>query len=546
VVSFDLHAADPIVTAAPDIDATLALLLKVKGGRVEARVRGGHDEFPAYELYANGVLVYSYDPVAAGGTPLGLFGDGNWDVNPETDYIDAGPATEYRVIGPVRIKGAQAQAMADQSIAVHWDTVPYYPQSGGASCWAASAAMIVGWRDDRPVADTEIADKVPVFDAYKNGLFPAERRALADAWDLVPEPPASYTVDSWARLLQACGPVYVDMTWDTSGNGGHARVLVGMETDGAPDGSGTTMYLHDPWPGTPGMIKLAFADFLALYEGRTGNEGGELQYQILHAGALPAGRRAMNAAPFALTTPEAASPQSERHGIALAPAPAAVGYPNATAHAQNTIAGAVIGKVIDKVTDALGNALVTRLTDEGAVTCELDNYVPKEPASDALPAKAGRTIEIKDWPKVQAPMALGGDSTRFPGTAAGEHPDVRVDRGERYTDQATVAEKPALRFGEWATRDVFANFAITWSYTGVALGRIDIDTIGSQTAPGFKLQVKAVIRDEAYQGEARPFAKKLVRFEYKFSGPGGFRATAIVAVRLFGNGARTIDFAWQD
>lgn len=108
VVTFNLHANDPIVTGSPDIDATLGVFIKVDGDRIKVRVNGGHDEFPAYELYANGTLVYSYDPVAAGGTPWGLFGDGVWDVNPDTDYVDVGPASEYRIIGPVRIGGSQA------------------------------------------------------------------------------------------------------------------------------------------------------------------------------------------------------------------------------------------------------------------------------------------------------------------------------------------------------------------------------------------------------------------------------------------------------
>jgi V8-like Glu-specific endopeptidase/cell wall-associated NlpC family hydrolase len=106
VVTFDLHANDPIVTGSPDIDATLAVLIKVDGDRIKVRVNGGHDEFPAYELYANGHLVYSYDPVTAGGTPWGLFGDGVWDVNVDANYVDVGPATEYRLIGPVRAQGA--------------------------------------------------------------------------------------------------------------------------------------------------------------------------------------------------------------------------------------------------------------------------------------------------------------------------------------------------------------------------------------------------------------------------------------------------------
>ena len=79
------------------------------------------------------------------------------------------------------------------------------------------------------------------------------------------------------------------------------RVLVGMESDGNADGSGTTMYMYDPWPGTPGKIKLSYADFLTLYEGRVGNSGGQLEYQILHADRIPAGLVPVTAAPFSLT-----------------------------------------------------------------------------------------------------------------------------------------------------------------------------------------------------------------------------------------------------
>lgn len=122
VVTFNIHASDPIVTGAPDIDATLALLIKMDGDRVKVRVNGGHDEFPAYEVYANGTLVYSYDPVVAGGTPWGLFGDGNWDVNPDTSYVDAGPATEYHIVGPVHIGGAQAQGLDVRALDVDDDS----------------------------------------------------------------------------------------------------------------------------------------------------------------------------------------------------------------------------------------------------------------------------------------------------------------------------------------------------------------------------------------------------------------------------------------
>ena len=299
VATFDLHASDPIVTGAPDIDATLAVLLKVDGDRIKARVRGGHDEFPAYELYANGVRVYAYDPVAEGGTPWGLFGDGVWDVNPEGDYVDVGPKSEYRIIGPVRIGGTAAQSLSFQAFSQHWDDTPYQPQSSESSCWAAAAAMVVGWRDQVCIADSEIAAHVPVIDAYRNGLAPSARRVLGEAWNLVAEPPASYTIEAFRQMLADCGPLYVGMNWDKQG-GGHARVLVGMESGGADDGSDTTMFLYDPWPDTPGRIRMPFNEFVQLYEGRMTESGGIVDVQILHPDSAQ-GRSPATAAPFALS-----------------------------------------------------------------------------------------------------------------------------------------------------------------------------------------------------------------------------------------------------
>lgn len=305
VAGFKVAGALPLIFASPDIDGKFYLHLKRENDRMLVRLRGGHDEFPAYELWANGTLIYSYDPVTAGGTPIGLIGTGDFDVEVDTGkWQDVGPATEMRLIGPVRIQGLDARALG-RAFSVHWDTALYYPQTSRASCWAAAAAMVVGWRDSVCIPDSAIAAKVPVFDAYKRGLFPTERKQLADAWNLVAEPPASYTVDKWGQMLRDYGPLYIDMTWDTSG-GGHARVLVGMESDGAADGSGTTMYMFDPWPDTAGKIKLTFAEFLALYEGRTGNSGGQLQYQILHSVAVPPGLAPVAAAPFSLSLTTAA------------------------------------------------------------------------------------------------------------------------------------------------------------------------------------------------------------------------------------------------
>lgn len=191
-----------------------------------------------------------------------------------------------------------AQSLSDESFSIHWDTVPYYSQQTDNSCWAASAAMVVAWRDGITLTDADIAAKVPALDAYRHGLWPTDRHQLADVWNLVPEPPACYTVDAWRSMLESYGPLYLDMT-NSAGTGGHAWVLVGMTSDGAPDGSDTVMYLHNP-TASRGRVKWNFQDFQGLYEGRVATEGATLDYQILHAAAIPPGRQPVTAAPFSL------------------------------------------------------------------------------------------------------------------------------------------------------------------------------------------------------------------------------------------------------
>jgi hypothetical protein len=72
VVNINVAGALPLMTGAPDIDATLYVHFKTDGVGVQALVHGTHDGFPAYELYLNQKLVYQFDPVAAGTSPTNL------------------------------------------------------------------------------------------------------------------------------------------------------------------------------------------------------------------------------------------------------------------------------------------------------------------------------------------------------------------------------------------------------------------------------------------------------------------------------------------
>lgn len=213
--------------------------------------------------------------------------------------------------GRQTVNAAQfAVGLGLECFSVHWPDVPYIEQTSDGSCWAAATAMIVGWRDSVSISDQSIADRVGIADAYEHGLWPKDRPALAAAWNLVDEPPASYPIGEFRRMLESYGPIFLDMT-NSRGEKGHAWVLVGMTSDGAEDGSDTVMYLHNP-TASRGKVKWKFPDFLKLYENRVNTSGGVLPCQILHARAIPAGKRPGTAAQFALglATPRALENES--------------------------------------------------------------------------------------------------------------------------------------------------------------------------------------------------------------------------------------------
>ncbi|MFN6535511.1 MAG: hypothetical protein RM021_003960 [Nostoc sp. EkiNYC01] len=91
-VTFFLKGNNPANTLPinPDIDAVINVFVrKVPGSStIQYKIQGGHDGFPAYEIYINGANVYKYDPVAARKSPFDLFG-GPDDININTAYKNA-------------------------------------------------------------------------------------------------------------------------------------------------------------------------------------------------------------------------------------------------------------------------------------------------------------------------------------------------------------------------------------------------------------------------------------------------------------------------
>ena len=118
--------------------------------------------------------------------------------------------------------------------------VPLVPQQTGMSCWAAGAAMIVGWKDQVSIDPSDIALALGYWHQYQAGL-PGYDKDMFQEWHLVPEPQQSYSVAKFRDMLEQYGPLWVASRVP----GVHIRVITGMTGDGTPDG--TLLSFNDPW-----------------------------------------------------------------------------------------------------------------------------------------------------------------------------------------------------------------------------------------------------------------------------------------------------------
>lgn len=132
--------------------------------------------------------------------------------------------------------------------------VELVPQTSNVSCWAASTAMVVGWRDMVVLRPNEIAEGVGYWAFYNNDRYrvdrvlPADDLNMFEVWGLVPDTRSSYRLEDIADLLWNYGPLWVASDEDLLGSGqraGHIRVITGIEGDGTP--AGTILYINDPW-----------------------------------------------------------------------------------------------------------------------------------------------------------------------------------------------------------------------------------------------------------------------------------------------------------
>jgi Papain-like cysteine protease AvrRpt2 len=107
--------------------------------------------------------------------------------------------------------------------------VPLVLQSTGMSCWAATIAMIVGWKQGRCAPDGSalaVEGGAKYATSMAKGLSPDDRTILA-ANGFSIEEPTCYAPDDVEQLLRLHGPLWVA----SAAPAPHVRVICGCAAD---------------------------------------------------------------------------------------------------------------------------------------------------------------------------------------------------------------------------------------------------------------------------------------------------------------------------
>ncbi|MCU7917132.1 MAG: hypothetical protein KZQ95_02095 [Candidatus Thiodiazotropha sp. (ex Epidulcina cf. delphinae)] len=186
-----------------------------------------------------------------------------------------------------------------------WHEVPLVPQQTGMSCWAAAAAMLVGWRECLHSKPDAIAQGAGHWQAYQNGLDPHSIVALSQQWRLYPLDYEELTPEALKRILYEVGPLWVG----EASPGLHSVVITGIYGDGSPQGS--FVRINDPWPIGQGE-RYSKSVAALTRDLRTAAEKVGRHIQVLHSG----GRKPVpfRAPPSAVHRPVDSSHQALAYG----------------------------------------------------------------------------------------------------------------------------------------------------------------------------------------------------------------------------------------
>ena len=371
-----------------------------------------YDEFQLeYEMAAAGNPAYVqilYAGIPAGRTI-------NRSTTPPIGY-----AMAYTPRRPAR---AMVRPMNTYTYSVNWDDVDVAPQPTSGSCWATSAALLLGWRDQMSIMPQWVADQcgIPIVSTINHDQV----QHVANTLGLSALQPQCYTPDGFSSLIETLGPLWVGKLGTINDTWGHVVLAVGMYSDG------TDHYVRivdplDRSPGTPGSpgnypmthvsgsrYIMRYSDFALEYEMAAGSKPEHVL--ILHVGGI--GLRQPNRA-LAAPPGYAMAAGQPKHRAALSPLRS---RPRAMdAGAVATIAGTAVTLIVG--------------SSGGDIDWRLPQWTGYKHPNDTKPANEApyRTsvINLDDGPTAGDCYAHPQIRWSYNGTSIGP---VYVERG-RYND----------------------------------------------------------------------------------------------------------------
>jgi ABC-type bacteriocin/lantibiotic exporter with double-glycine peptidase domain len=135
--------------------------------------------------------------------------------------------------------------------------VPLVPQTTAMSCWAASIAMILGWKNEACFDPKLIAANnggLSYLPAFNNGLDPNDRYILErNGFEM--DEPQCYTLAAVQEKLEQHGPLWVA----SAAPAPHIRVVTGYK--------GARLLINDPAPVNKGSrYSSSFVKFFGMME----------------------------------------------------------------------------------------------------------------------------------------------------------------------------------------------------------------------------------------------------------------------------------------
>ena len=135
--------------------------------------------------------------------------------------------------------------------------VPLIAQTTNMSCWAASMAMILGWRNRQSVSQRAIASNFggpSYMPQLTSGLNPNDRYIL-ERNGFTLDAPMCYSPSLIESMLDSYGPLWVASAVPSA----HIRVVTGLDNG--------VLYINDPWPVSRGAkYTRSFSQFFGAME----------------------------------------------------------------------------------------------------------------------------------------------------------------------------------------------------------------------------------------------------------------------------------------